>query len=251
MSAATETPGQSGPKNSRDAKPKARVGSCRQVGAILNRKGRRRYKALVHRGSFHQNELQGFFKACDPRLKGQILKAAERYDNLTKPKGMRNGALGYTGIKVLKALFECLDYQSGRLEPSYLAICKRAHLCVSAVVDAIKRLVLHGFVDLRRRYEKTGNTNGGPSVRQITNAYRLMLPPVAAKTLRNPPPVPVSDDELWRRKAEREERERMVCQLPEWEQPIVRANVTDRSLEAVLSSLARAVWAADQANVPL
>jgi hypothetical protein len=177
------------------------------------------------------------------------MKGAERYNRLTKPKGKRNGALGYTGLLVLKALLEFIDYQSGRLEPSYLALRDKTGLCVSAVADALKRLVVHGFLDLQRRYEETGNTTGGPRVRQITNAYRLMLPALAAKTLRSTLPAPLSDDEVWRQKEQREERERMICQLPDWEQPVVRANVTDPSLEASLLSLSRAVCAANRPDV--
>jgi hypothetical protein len=46
----------------------------------------------------------------DRREVGVILKAAERLDDLTKAKGRRNGALGYTGLKVLKALLSLVDF---------------------------------------------------------------------------------------------------------------------------------------------
>jgi hypothetical protein len=234
-----------------DVSHEKRQGSSQAIGDLLNRGKRRRLKALVRRNSLSRNALRGFFQAFNPRDHGQIMKAAERYDNLTKSKGKRNGALGYTGIKVLKVLLECIDYRSGRLEPSYLAICKKAHLSVSAVAEALKRLVVHGFLDLKRRYEETGNTDGGPPVRQITNAYRLMLPALAAKTLRSMPPVPISDDELERRKAERNERERMICQLPEWEQPVVRAHVLDPDLAAALNSLSKALLSANPSDAKL
>lgn len=226
-------------------------GSCQAIGDIMNRGKRRRWKALVRRNSVRRDALQGFFRSFDPRNRGKILKAAERYDNLTKPTGKRNGALGYTGLKVLKALLEFIDYRSGRLEPSYLALCKKACLSVSAVSAALKRLVMHGFLELKRRYEETGNTNGGPSVRQITNAYRISLPALAAKTLRSFLPAPLSDDERERRRALREERERMICQLPEWQQPVMRANVSDHQLIDVLNSLARAVYAIEEPHVQL
>ena len=54
-----------------------------------------------------------------------------------------------------------------------------------------------------------------------------MLPALAAKTLRSTPPAPLSDDEVWHRKIQREERERMICQLPDWEQPVARANIVE------------------------
>ncbi|NJS14196.1 MAG: RNA replicase [Sphingopyxis sp.] len=200
-------------------------------------------KAFVRRGSLHRDALKGFFQSFDPKQKGPILKAAERYDNITKPAGKRNGALGYTGIKVLKVLLDLIDYRTGRLEPSYLSLCERARLSVNAISEALKRLVLHGFIELRRRYEPTGNVGSGPTVRQITNAYRIMLPELAAKTLRLPPVAPVSDDELSRRKEQRDERERMICQLPEWEQPVARANVQDDDLVTILNRMARTIFA--------
>jgi hypothetical protein len=234
-----------------DVNPEERRLACLSIGELVNRAKRRRLKALVRRGSVERSAHSEFFQPFNPRDHGRILKAAQRYDDLTKPKGRRNGALGYTGLKVLWALLKAIDYRSGRLEPSYLALCKRANLSVSAVADALKRLVLHGFLDLRRRYEKTGNTDGGPPVRQITNAYRVMLPRLAAKTLRCAPQTPVCDDEFERRRAQREERERMICQLPEWERPVVRANVIDNDIAAALNRLGRAVFAATELGARL
>lgn len=228
-----------------------RRGECIPIAGLCNRRRRRRLNALVRRGSVHRNSLEGFFTTFDRRDRGKILKAAERYDDLTKPKGKRNGALGYTGIKVLRALLDFIDYRSGRLEPSYLAICRKTKLCVNAVAEALKRLVLHGFIDKKRRYEETGNTDGGPAVRQITNAYRVMLPAAAARTLTSHPPAPVSDDELERRKAQHEERERMICQLPEWERAVVRADVTDPELAEVLNRLAKAVFGSNSSATQL
>lgn len=254
MSAASQTLADAQVEKPMDGKKAERRLACLPIGELLdgptskllNRPKRRQLTALVRGGSVGKDSLLGFFRSFDPRDRGRILKAAEHYDNLTKPKGKRNGALGYTGIKVLKALLEFIDYRSGRLDPSYLALCQRSKLCVSAVATALKRLVAHGFIELKRRYEETGKTDGGPPVRQITNAYRLMLPAVAAKMLRSPPPAPLSDDEIWRRRAEREERERMICQLPEWQRPVERAGVTDSSLAEVLNRLGRAVHAANE-----
>ncbi|MBU6207003.1 MAG: RNA replicase [Alphaproteobacteria bacterium] len=195
--------------------------------------------------------MRGFFRPFDSKTHGAILKAAERFENLTKRKGCRNGALGYVGIKVLKALLEFIDYRTGRLEPSYVALCKRAYLSVCAVAAALKRLAAHGFIEMIRRYEPTGNISGGPTVRQITNAYRVSLPAVAAKTLRTSPTAPVPDDERARRKEQRDERERMIAQLPEWEQPVARTNIADPSLAEILNRLGRAIYAASHPAVSL
>lgn len=215
--------------------------------SLLNRGARRRKGAVVRRGSVLRGSLQGFFRAVDPKSKGLTLKAAKRFDKLTKTKGKRNGALGYTGLLVLEALFDIVDYRSGRLEPSYKWIHERTKLSISAISAALKRLASNGFLKIVRRYERTDNNEGGPPVRQISNAYRIELPPVAAKTLRTPPPPPIPDDEAARREEASAEYERMICQLPDWQQPIVRANVVDQSLEAALFRLGRLVFAADPA----
>jgi DNA-binding MarR family transcriptional regulator len=215
------------------------------AGALLNRNGRRRTASMVRHGSVLRQTLHGFFRAVDRREVGLILKAAERLDDLTKAKGRRNGTLGYTGLKVLKALLSLVDYRTGRLEPSYVAIAEKAKLSISAVAEALKRLVANGFLVIQRRCEPTGNEGPGPRLRQITNAYRVELPALAAKTLRSAPPAPLPDDERHRRQEARAERERMIAQLPTWQQPVVRADVVDRSLAEILESLGRRVYAAE------
>lgn len=215
------------------------------VASLLNRSGRRQSASIVRRGSVLRESLRGFFRAVDRREVGLILKAAERLDNLTKAKGRRNGALGYTGLKVLKALLSLVNYRTGRLEPSYVAIAEKAKLSISAVAEALKRLVASGFLVIQRRCEPTGMIGAGPQLRQITNAYRVELPALAAKLLRTAPQAPMPGDERHRRQEARDQRERMIGQLPAWQQPVVRADVDDRSLSEALESLGRAVYAAE------
>jgi DNA-binding MarR family transcriptional regulator len=107
--------------------------------------------------------LRGFFRAVDRREVGLILKAAERLDNLMKAKGRRNGALGYTGLKVLKALLSLIDYRTGRLEPSYVAISEKTKLSISTVAEALKRLVANGFLVVQRRCDVDRRPKGTPS----------------------------------------------------------------------------------------
>jgi len=79
----------------------ARAGYLADVGrpigeitaSVLNRFGRRQSASIVRRGSLLREALHGFFRAVDRNDVGKILTAAERFDNLTKKKGKRNGAL--------------------------------------------------------------------------------------------------------------------------------------------------------------
>lgn len=217
------------------------------VGSLLNRSGRRRSASIVRRGSVLRESLRGFFRAVDRREVGSILKAAERLDNLTKAKGRRNGALGYTGLKVLKVLLSLVDYRTGRLEPSYVALAERTKLSISAVAEALKRLVASGFLVIQRRCEPTGTIGAGPQLRQITNAYRVELPALAAKLLRTAPPAPMPDDERHRRQEARAARERMIRQLPAWQQPAVRGGADNRSLVELLDSIERGFRAREAA----
>lgn len=211
------------------------------VASVLNRSGRRRSASIVRRGSILRESLQGFFRAMNRREVGVILKAAERLDDLTKAKGRRNGALGYTGLKVLKALLSLIDYRTGRLEPSYVAISERTKLSISAVAAALKRLVASGFLVIQRRCEPTGNEGPGPRLRQITNAYRVELPPLAARTLRTAPPAPMPDDEQHRRQEVRAERERMFAHSSIFQRPSARTGHDTRSLAEILESLERGI----------
>lgn len=126
----------------------------------------------------------------------RILQAAERYDLVTRRerrKGCRNGALGHVARDVLRELLRLLDFKTGRLDPAIKTLAARCGYSVAAVVDALKRLRAHGFLDWLRRYEPTGNAGmKAPQVRQTSNAYRVTIPPRAEALLR--PPVPVSAD---------------------------------------------------------
>ena len=49
--------------------------------------------------------------------------------------------MGHTALQVLHALiFDFLNYASGRLDPSYAAIARKANVCERAVATALKRL---------------------------------------------------------------------------------------------------------------
>ena len=96
-------------------------------------------------------------------------------------------------LEVLRELVRLIDYRTGRLEPALTTLMRRVKRSKDAVVRALANLRTHGFLDWLRRWEATGATDGGPPVKQATNAYRLTLPPAAEKLLghlASPPPAP-------------------------------------------------------------
>ena len=95
-------------------------------------------------------------------------------------------------IEVLEYFINLVDFRTGRLEPSIATIMVKVKRSRNAVVQALKALRQHGFVDWLRRYEPTGNEGRGPQVQQASNAYRLSLPEKARQFLgrfgKAPPP---------------------------------------------------------------
>ncbi|MFL5281833.1 MAG: hypothetical protein ACJ8AW_12785 [Rhodopila sp.] len=113
---------------------------------------------------------------------------ARDFDRQTRKPGQHGGALGPSGLQVLHALlFDFLNFQTGRLDPSQKAIARQANLCPRAVSDALKRLQSLGILAWVRRCE-AGFENGRYVRRQLTNAYAVLpdsgwqgyVPPVAA-----------------------------------------------------------------------
>jgi hypothetical protein len=127
-------------------------------------------------GSFES----GFWRPTDAREMRAALKAVERFELARKNKGKRSGPLGYTGVAVYRALWRFVRFRDGCLCPSIERIMKACRLSRAAVVGALKRLAVNGFVSWQRRLEYTGEMGvRGREVRQATNAYVLAIPPAA------------------------------------------------------------------------
>src|SRR4051794_5551647 len=99
---------------------------------------------------------------------------ARDFDRQTRKKGGHGGALGPSALQVLHALiFDFLNFQTGRLDPSQKAIARQANLCPRAVSDALKRLKSLGILAWVRRCEARFE-NGRYVRRQQTNAYAVL-----------------------------------------------------------------------------
>jgi hypothetical protein len=116
------------------------------------------------------------FTAMGRRDAHRLYWMAREYDRVTKRgNGCQGGALGTPALKVLEALiFDFMNYQTGRLDPSYEGIAKRANICASAVAAALKKLQTLGIVRWIRRCLVVRNEgNGRLERKQKTNAYSL------------------------------------------------------------------------------
>lgn len=136
----------------------------------------------VHRYSYDVDSRQAdvFRPIADGTIAGGLawaddyIRLAKEYDIIHKKKGERSPLMA-NGIRVLEALLrKFLDFKTGQLDPAITALMKATALSKNAVVDALKRLKEHGFLDWIRRSEKTTNVGeAGPQRMQATNAYHF------------------------------------------------------------------------------
>jgi hypothetical protein len=144
--------------------------------------GKRRGHDPVWRHSFDVDSRQAdvFRPVADGSIPGGLawaddyLRLAKEYDVIHKKKGERSPLMA-NGIRVLEALLRnFLDFRTGQLDPALTALMKVTALSKNAVVDALKRLREHGFLDWVRRSERTTKVGEpGPQRQQATNAYHF------------------------------------------------------------------------------
>ena len=112
------------------------------------------------------------------------------FDRGTHERGRHSGAVGPTALQVLHALiFDFLNNRTGRLDPSYEAIARKARVCVRAVAAALSRLRELGILNWVRRCAESWR-DGRFVLEQQTNAYAV-LPDSQWRGYRPPLEAPV------------------------------------------------------------
>ena len=154
------------------------------------------------------------------RFAGAVLKAARGFERQTRRKrkgearGSRNGLLGDIGLEVLEALYDTVDFATGKLEPAIATIAEQLGRSYSAVHRAMKRLRAHGFLHWVRRSREVENPEpGGQVVEQITNAYALLVPKELQSFVARIFARPMPGCERYRREQEEADWQRMLGQL--------------------------------------
>lgn len=204
--------------------------------ATCNETGNPRTGQRVWRNSYYRGQVEdrlwrpfmdrGGMRGAKRRI-GVILKSARhlelrtRKERQKKHPGTRNGILGQVGLDVLEALYnQFLEYRSGKLDPAIETIAHAVGHSYAAVHRALRRLRSAGFLHWIRRSEPIEGAEGcaGPQVRQITNAYALLLPPglealVARFLGKMTQKGPTPDDISWTREQQRAEWEEMLSGL--------------------------------------
>lgn len=154
----------------------------------------------VHRKSRLKGSFEtGFYPKYERGYAFLIMEAAEKYDRRLKKRGRKIGALGDTGLSVLRELTRFINYATGQIDPALKTIAERCRLSKQTVVDALKRLSDAGFVRwIRRIVYVDQRTLFGQVVAQTSNAYALDIPE-AATTRSHAPASPPPDDEATRK----------------------------------------------------
>ena len=99
---------------------------------------------------------------------------ARDFDRGTHQPGRHGGAVGHTALQVLHALiFDFLNHRTGRLDPSYEAIARKAGVCVRTVATALARLRELGILNWVRRCAESWR-DGRFVLEQETNAYAVL-----------------------------------------------------------------------------
>jgi hypothetical protein len=122
---------------------------------------------------------------------------ARRFDRQTHTPGKHGGVIGRPALAVLYVLlFDFLDHATGRLEPSYDAIARKAGVCRRSVAEALARLKMLGLLNWRRRCSEDKDELGRFRLKQETNAYAV-LPASQWRGYFEPPPAPPPHSDTW------------------------------------------------------
>jgi len=115
------------------------------------------------------------FQPMPKKAATRLFHRARDFDRQTKVKGKHGGALGHTALQVLHTLlFDFLNYTSGRLDPSYAAIARKANVCQRAVATALAKLRAYGVLNWVRRCAEGRREDGRFMLQQETNAYAVL-----------------------------------------------------------------------------
>jgi hypothetical protein len=134
------------------------------------------------------------FQPMPKKAATRLWHRARDFDRQTRRDGRHGGAVGHAALQVFHTLiFDFLNYASGRLDPSYAAIARKANVCQRTVATALKRLRALGMLNWVRRCAETRREDGRFMLEQETNAYAV-LPAVQWRGYTPPlaPPAPAA-----------------------------------------------------------
>lgn len=118
----------------------------------------------------------------DRNARARLIHFAETYERNTKAPGQRMGALGLTGLAVLKALIFTFMGRGGLTCPSYTALQRATGLCRQTIARALDRLERAGIIKRIQRIVRERIVDQGRELvvaRQGSNLYAFAAPEMA------------------------------------------------------------------------
>jgi hypothetical protein len=126
----------------------------------------------------------------------RLYHEARRFERQTRTPGRQDGAIGRNGLALLHALiFDCLNYASGRLDPSYETLARLANISVRSVARGLQKLKAAGVLNWIRRCSESFR-EGRYTLEQDSNAYAV-VPASQWRGYYTPPPAPPPDRGTW------------------------------------------------------
>jgi hypothetical protein len=136
------------------------------------------------------------FQAMPKKQAVRLYHKARRFERQTRQPGRQDGALGRNGLAVLHALlFDILNYATGRLDPSYAKIAKKACISVRSVARGLASLKAAGVLNWLRRCAESWR-DGRFCLEQETNAYAV-LPATQWRGFYDLPEAPAPQPGTW------------------------------------------------------
>lgn len=136
------------------------------------------------------------FQGLPKKKAVKLYHRARDFERKTRQPGMQDGALGRNGLAVLHALiFDFLDYRTGRLDPGYETIARKACISVRSVARGLCNLKMTGVLNWLRRCSESFK-DGRFTLEQDTNAYAI-LPSSQWRGYKEPPEAPPPQSGTW------------------------------------------------------
>lgn len=105
----------------------------------------------------------------------RIYHKAVEWNRRGKFAGRHGGLIGSHVLLVLHTLiFDFLNHNTGRLDPSYTALQKATRLCRQTIATALATLKELGIINWIRRCREDKDEDGRFVLRQETNAYAIL-----------------------------------------------------------------------------
>jgi len=125
----------------------------------------------------------------------KLFHKAREFERQTRLPGKQDGALGRNGLAVLHVLiFDCLNYTTGRLDPSQKTIARKACISERSVGRGLTKLKDAGVLTWLRRAGETHDKQGRFCLKQDTNAYAILPPSQWRGFIEHKEPPPPSPD---------------------------------------------------------